>query len=348
MKHRAVAILLLLVFWASPAAAPSAVPRLPYDLDFESGPVLTGGGGDRPALARSGIPMAVIADPPRHPSHPAANRQLVIPSKGFGMNALFLLASGPGPKPTMLLLHGLPGNERNMDLAQAVRRAGWNVLTFAYRGAWGSQGTFSVHHALDDTRAALDFLRSDAARAYNVDPRRLVLAGHSMGGFAAAWTAASEPVPGPGFGPAATGGSSAGSSRLHPLAGVVLLDAWDIGRDVQRMRETGPAGRQAMLAAMDDIGHSLGPITAADIADNLARRGDAWHLASLAPRLARTPVLTIYARHDGAAGNKEFADRLRRQNGAAVTAVELDSGHDFADKRIALAGSVVGWLQRMR
>ena len=95
---------------------------------------------------------ALFVDPPRHPTHPARNRQLVIPSgpvrpelgRSAEMNALFFLAAGEGPKPTMLLLHGLPGNARNFDLAQAVRRAGWNVLTFPYRGAWASEGTFST------------------------------------------------------------------------------------------------------------------------------------------------------------------------------------------------------------
>ena len=86
------------------------------------------------------------------------------------MNALFFLAAGAGPHPTMLLLHGLPGNERNLDLAQAVRRAGWNVLTFTYRGAWGSEGDFSISNAFEDTRAAMDFLRSDEAiSAYGID-----------------------------------------------------------------------------------------------------------------------------------------------------------------------------------
>ncbi|MDO8912512.1 MAG: hypothetical protein Q8N10_08825 [Phenylobacterium sp.] len=32
------------------------------------------------------------------------------------------------------------GNEKNLDLAQAVRRAGWNAVTFNYRGSWGSPG----------------------------------------------------------------------------------------------------------------------------------------------------------------------------------------------------------------
>lgn len=83
-----------------------------------------------PALAATPtVPRAVIADPPRDAAHPARNRQALNLSHGEGMNALFMLAAGAGPKPTMVLPHGLPGNEQNLDLAQAVRRAGWNVLT---------------------------------------------------------------------------------------------------------------------------------------------------------------------------------------------------------------------------
>ncbi len=93
----------------------------------------------QPAVAQAAQRAAVtltpvIADPPKSPDFPARNQQLLISSNGFGMNALFFLAAGEGPKPTMLLLHGLPGNERNLDLAQAVRRAGWNVLTFTIEG----------------------------------------------------------------------------------------------------------------------------------------------------------------------------------------------------------------------
>lgn len=95
---------------------------------------------------------AALVDPPRDTAHPAINRQLLIPSHGERMNAVFFLAAGDEPKPTMLLMHGLPGNERNLDLAQAIRRAGWNVLTFTYRGAWGSTGAFSIANSVEDTR----------------------------------------------------------------------------------------------------------------------------------------------------------------------------------------------------
>jgi uncharacterized protein len=313
-------------------------------------------------------PPGVLLDPPRHPTHPARNKQLLIPSgpvvpalgRWAEMNALFFLAGGGGPKPTMLLLHGLPGNERNLDLAQAVRRAGWNVLTFTYRGAWGSEGTFSIQHALEDTLGALGFLRSLQARMdYGIDTSRIVVAGHSMGGYMAAHVAArdrlgclasaraarSEPA-----GALAIEGRRLAASPCSspPLAGVILLDAWDIGKTAREVNAAGARGRAGFAAAMDDIGHSLGPITAADLADELCRRGEAWDLRALAPRLARLPVLTIYATHGIAAENKAFAEALQGRAGARVTAVELASDHAFADKRVALAAEVVRWLEGIR
>ena len=131
------------------------------------------------------------------------------------MNALLFVAAGKGPHRTVILMHGLPGNERNLDLAQAIRRAGWDVLTFTYRGAWGSAGDFSISNAMEDTPAALDFARSaDGARSSASIPRHIVLAGHSMGGATAMMTAA---------------------ARLG-LDGLILIDAWNIAAGRARAR----------------------------------------------------------------------------------------------------------------
>ena len=51
------------------------------------------------------------------------------------------LPSGEGPHPCVLLLHGFPGNEKNLDLAQTLRRAGCAVVQFHYRGCWASDET---------------------------------------------------------------------------------------------------------------------------------------------------------------------------------------------------------------
>ena len=273
------------------------------------------------------------------------------------MNALFLLAAGEGPKPTMILLHGLPGNERNMDLAQAVRRAGWNVLTFTYRGAWGSEGSFSIQHAIEDTQGALGFLRSPQAGIdYPIDTSRIVVAGHSMGGYMAAYVGALDAAcegrrPAARSAPpvAVTGSRIAPHcSSFPPLAGVILLDAWDIAVTARETKAAGDSGRAAFIAGLDDLGHSLGPITAADLADEVIRRGEEWDMKALAPKLARLPVLSVYAAHGIAADNKAVVAALRAQPGARVQALEMDSDHAFADHRIALAAEVVRWLHALR
>ncbi len=102
------------------------------------------------------------------------------------MSGLIYLANGPGPHPTVVILHGFPGNEKNLDLAQAIRRSGFNVVFFHYRGSWGSEGTFSLLQIDDDALAALNFLRDpEVAQRFRVDISKLSLLGHSMGGFGA-------------------------------------------------------------------------------------------------------------------------------------------------------------------
>ncbi len=91
----------------------------------------------------------------------------------------FYRAAGDSPRPTVVLLHGVPGVEKNLDIAYALRDAGWNCLTFHYRGSWGSGGDYSLHNLVDDVRAATDWV----TRQPCVDGDRLVLVGSSIGGY---------------------------------------------------------------------------------------------------------------------------------------------------------------------
>ena len=50
-------------------------------------------------------------------------RGLLIPGRRGRLLSVLYTAAGSGPHPTVLLLHGIPGCERNLDLAQALRRA---------------------------------------------------------------------------------------------------------------------------------------------------------------------------------------------------------------------------------
>lgn len=272
------------------------------------------------------VPAAVISDPVADPAHPPRSAQVLVPSHGVGMNALFYLAGGAGAHPTVVLLHGFPGNEQNLDLAQAIRRAGWNVLTLHYRGSWGSPGNFSIHNVLEDTDAALAFVRRpDIARKYGIDTGRIVLGGHSMGGFASAWHARTD----------------------EHLSGLILLDAWNVGTTGDQFAKlSGPARAALAVKEFDDIGNALHGATPASIAAEVVANRAAWNFKTWASDLKRSPLLVIGAAKAGGAENAELAAAVLRAGGT-VTAVTFQTDHSFQDHRIALAGQVVDWLQAL-
>ena len=111
-------------------------------------------------------------------------------SGGHRLLGTLFLARGDAPKPTAVILHGIPGIEKNYDLAHALRDSGWNSLIFHYRGSWGSEGRYVLRTILDDVWAALDHLSS--GRYPQVDRACLVLVGHSLGGWAAVLAAARD------------------------------------------------------------------------------------------------------------------------------------------------------------
>ena len=85
-------------------------------------------------------------------------RGVIIPSGGFSLVGTLFLARETGPRPTAILLHGVPGIEKNYDLAHTLRMNGWNSLIFHFRGSWGSQGTYSLRNLPEDALAAVAYL----------------------------------------------------------------------------------------------------------------------------------------------------------------------------------------------
>ena len=115
-------------------------------------------------------------------THPAGVTELTITSDGARMPGLIYQAAGVGPHPTALFLHGYPGNERSLDVAQAARSAGWNSVYFNYRGAWGAEGDYSFIGSEADVQAVLHYLSNpENAAKLGVDPEQIALVGHSLG-----------------------------------------------------------------------------------------------------------------------------------------------------------------------
>jgi len=109
-------------------------------------------------------------------------------SKGCRLIGGFYKAAGDAPRPTAVLLHGLPGIEKHLDIAYRLRDLGWNCLYFHFRGCWGSGGAFSLAGLADDTRAAVEWVLKQPP----VDKDRIALIGASTGSYPALIYGAAE------------------------------------------------------------------------------------------------------------------------------------------------------------
>ncbi|HLY26445.1 MAG TPA: alpha/beta fold hydrolase, partial [Aggregatilineales bacterium] len=101
-------------------------------------------------------------------------------------------AVGDGPRPALILLHGIPGTEKNVDIAYRLRELGWHSLILHFRGAWGSAGDYDMPGQPDDALASLDYLLNSRAE-WTVDPSHIAVLGYSIGSRAALVAAYRDP-----------------------------------------------------------------------------------------------------------------------------------------------------------
>jgi len=230
-------------------------------------------------------------------------------SDGHRLLGTLYLARGSEPKPTALLLHGCPGLQQNADLAVTLRDRGWNSLVFHYRGCWGSCGEYDLRTIPRDVRAAVDHLQG--AGYPGVDPSRLAVAGHSLGGWAAVLAAAGDP-------------------RLRAVAiyaaavdlGALDLETSQVEHEMTRFLTTTP---EDFIRQRDEVTAQRDPFDA---------------VRSISPR----PLLIVHGTDDRWV-RPEYARRLHAQARQPCRYVEIDgANHDFAWHRGQLRELVASWL----
>ena len=267
-------------------------------------------------------PPAISTELARDAAHPARLENVRIPTGGVKVNGVVLVAQGAGPHPTVILLHGLPGNERNLDLAQAMRRAGWTVLAPNYRGSWGSPGSYRFAQDLEDAKAFLAFVRDPAnARTYGFDARRIVLVGHSLGGWVTAETAAADP----------------------DLFGAVMISAGDLGQ-LGTLAKINPKSAAQFL---DDSRDGLADVTGDSMAAELAPHAQDWSFAAVAPRLVNRRLLVLYSNDFVKTHSEALIAALRAAGGTQFLAAYQDTDHSWSDKRLVLESLAINYLQSL-
>jgi uncharacterized protein len=264
------------------------------------------------------IPAAIFTDPPADSAHPATMTVLHIPSHGVEINGIVYSPSGSGPHRTIILCHGLPGNEKNLDLAQAARRFGWNAVTFNYRGSWGSPGHYSFANDLEDADAVLAYLEDPAnAARLGIDTKHIVLAGHSLGGWVTTQAAAHHPE----------------------LAGAILISAADMAHEASQPRTQ-------VVALMKENSESLNG-TPDGIADEAIATVRTRTFESATQGLSKLPLLLLTS-NDGLAPNAQaLAQSVKAAGNSRVTVVHADTDHGWSDHRIFLEAAILNWLQKL-
>jgi dipeptidyl aminopeptidase/acylaminoacyl peptidase len=231
-------------------------------------------------------------------------------SGGHRLLGTLFLARGDHPKPTAVILHGIPGIEKNYDLAHGLRESGWNSLIFHYRGCWGSEGAYVLRTIPDDVRAALDDLSSGLYP--QVDPDRLVLVGHSLGGWAAVLAGAVDP-------------------RVRAVA------VWGAVTDPRSLPFTA-------ADAADEFSPWLRDLAPESFAAQWAALGAEYAPVEQATRLAPRPLLIVHSRADEVVPVSQAEALFERTGEPRELVIHEGANHAFVWHRAWLRERILGWL----
>ena len=249
---------------------------------------------------------------------PAGMTELFIPSGNVLLAGFIYRANGGQKHPTLLMLHGYPGNERNLDLAQVVRAHGWNVIYFDYRGSWGSQGKFTFKNSVEDVVNVVAFCKK-YQDSLKIDTSNIVLFGHSMGGWICL-------------------------KALQQLPGVrkgFALSAWDIYGDFKKVMTE----KELLTLANDpDVGGRYFVLNASlkEIFGPVLNDASYFNLANDAQALAGKQVIMLDEHHK----NQVLAETLRSSNKTYFDYEVWPTDHPFTNKRVALIKKVLAFLDR--
>jgi pimeloyl-ACP methyl ester carboxylesterase len=251
---------------------------------------------------------------------------LKIPSGEDIIVGRMFIAEGEAPHATVLLLHGFPGVMMNIDLAHELQQNGWNVLVINYRGSWGSKGSFSYTHSLEDVHATIRYIKkAEVAKENRVDVDRIALVGHSFGGFLALKAASID----------------------TSIKTVVSLSGANFGLFVQ-MIEQNPAFEAQIYEMIKESLFFLNECSPETIMEEVRRNKNEWNTFLFAHTLVNRNLLLTAATQDEELPKAYFHDPLvqilESANAKQFQHLIFDTDHGYTNVRKELALTLHQWL----
>lgn len=247
------------------------------------------------------------------PDFPAFNEELIFEIDGHKVAGYAMIANGAGPKETVILVHGYPGNDNNFDIATAIRRSGKNVIHFNYRGAWGNEGTYLYSNSLKDIDGVIDFLsQKEQTEKLRIQTDNFTLLGRSYGG----------------------GVALIQGSLNTQVRKIIAISSVNYGAIMERYKTLADLGgfkrymeKQFMIET--DIDAFL---------QEMLNNKKVFNIATYKEKLKRKKVLII----EDTDKNDIWINKLE---GVEVT--KMDTDHGFIDKRIELTNLIIDWLHKI-
>lgn len=267
-------------------------------------------------------------------NHPSTMVEIIINHDGIDLKGIFYASGDSGILPTVLLLHGFPGNETDvLELGKRLSEFGYNTLTFNYSGTYLSQGEFNFNNSQRDIEAAFTFLYlPENIKRFRIDTARIILGGYSFGGGMALTYAANNPKV---LEVCSIAGNDHGAAireyELNPDRKKILDDMFDELKNRTDMVRFGSGGTPEEMVEM-----------------KLLDSNPAYDLRYCAPLLASRDILLIGGWEDQ---NVSFEDRILPLYRALITAKAqkvkiraVQDNHSFRNSREELARIIMDWL----
>ena len=234
--------------------------------------------------------------------------QVLVPSAKFG-----------DTRPCVIFCHGFAGFTRWDDVAHDLCRSGIAVVIPHHRGAWGSDGEYTVTGCIRDAENLARWaMSSDTAAKYGLNTNEIYLVGHSMGGNSVVNAA----------------------TRVDGVRGVALVAPCDIGFMAQQM------GREELKGFLAGEGMQvLRRASDYSIVDDIIRNADNMRFTKAAKALAGKKVFLATGAYDVTVPSEpldafwaELGDdgvRFRRTYG---------TGHSLMGARLTLAKDLKSFI----
>ena len=243
---------------------------------------------------------------------PAFNKEIILTSKGDSIASYAFIASGKQPKETIILLHGLPGNDNQFDIAQSLRRTGRNVIHFNYRGSWGSQGDFLYSNCLEDVNEVINYFTSKkVSEKLRINPKSLVVIGRSFGGGIALIQ---------------------GSKNTH-VKKIIAISSMNAGSEKHPIHHQNKYDRWIAYFKKQIMLN----ITPAKFLQDVLENKKIYDVVSYKNQLKSKKVLII----EDTDNNQHWIQQLEN-----VELNRFDSDHNFISNRIKLTKDIIDWLDK--